>query len=89
MHRDECPVRGGRLPRRARPRGSGLRRRRDGTVAAGVREAESAAAAVEDAALVVLSLPGPDDVETVVDRIESVLKPSSVLVDTTTSRLPG
>lgn len=55
-------------------------------VDAGALEAGSAPAAVEGADLVVLSLPGPDDVATVVDRIEPALESGAVLVDTTTSR---
>lgn len=55
-------------------------------VDAGAVDGGSAVGAVEDADVVVLSLPRPDDVRAVVDRIESSLAPGAVLVDTTTSR---
>jgi 3-hydroxyisobutyrate dehydrogenase-like beta-hydroxyacid dehydrogenase len=52
---------------------------------AGARPAASAANAVEGADVVFLSLPGPEEVEAVVDDIEGALEPGTALVDTTTS----
>lgn len=52
---------------------------------AGVTPADDATEAIADAAVVFLSLPGPDTVETVVDDVESALDPEAVVVDTTTS----
>lgn len=51
----------------------------------GVTPAADATQAVVDAAVVFLSLPGPDAVETVIDDIEPELDPETVVVDTTTS----
>jgi 3-hydroxyisobutyrate dehydrogenase len=55
-------------------------------VDAGATDGESAAGAVEGADIVLLSLPSPDEVTSVIDRIESALASGTVLVDTTTSR---
>lgn len=55
---------------------------------AGATPADSAAAVAEGASAVFLSLPGPAEVEAVVDEIEAGLEPGSVLVDLTTST-PG
>jgi len=55
-------------------------------VDAGAAGADSAAAAVDGADLVFLSLPGPKNVLNVVDEIESSISKGAVLVDTTTSR---
>lgn len=51
----------------------------------GARTASAAGAAVEEAAVVFLSLPGPTEVEAVVDEIGEVLPSDSILVDLTTS----
>lgn len=52
---------------------------------AGATPADGPGDAVRNAAVVFLSLPGPDAVEAVVDEIEDALEPGTVLVDTTTS----
>ncbi len=57
-------------------------------VDAGAEPAESAAAAVGDADIVMLSLPGPDAVEAVADQTAAAFSPGTVLVDLTTST-PG
>lgn len=54
----------------------------------GATPAGSAPAAAEGASAVFLSLPGPAEVEAVVDEIEPSLEPGAVLVDLTTST-PG
>lgn len=58
----------------------------DAAVANGATRGESASAVVTDADVVILSLPGPQEVETVVDEIESTLDEGTVMIDTTTSR---
>jgi 3-hydroxyisobutyrate dehydrogenase len=60
--------------------------RLDTAVADGAARGESAAAVAADADVVILSLPGPSEVETVVDDVEPALAAGTVLVDTTTSR---
>lgn len=55
---------------------------------AGATAASSAGEAAAGAEVVFLSLPGPDNVEAVVDEIESDLEEGSILVDLTTST-PG
>lgn len=57
-------------------------------VDAGAEGASEAADVAEDTDVVLLSLPGPDAVESVVDEIATVLSPGSVVVDLSTS-LPG
>lgn len=55
---------------------------------AGAMASSSASEAASDAEVVFLSLPGPENVERVVDEIESDLDTGSILVDLTTST-PG
>ncbi|MFB6157920.1 MAG: NAD(P)-dependent oxidoreductase [Haloferacaceae archaeon] len=55
---------------------------------AGGTPAATAADAAADAEVVFLSLPGPDEVEAVVDEVGDALDPDAVLVDLTTST-PG
>jgi 3-hydroxyisobutyrate dehydrogenase-like beta-hydroxyacid dehydrogenase len=58
----------------------------DAAVETGATRGDSAAAVATDADVVLLSLPGPAEVETVVDDLEPALERGTVLVDTTTSR---
>jgi 3-hydroxyisobutyrate dehydrogenase-like beta-hydroxyacid dehydrogenase len=60
----------------------------DAVADAGATAATAASEVTEAAEVVFLSLPGPDDVETVVEEIEDGLEPGSILVDLTTST-PG
>jgi 3-hydroxyisobutyrate dehydrogenase-like beta-hydroxyacid dehydrogenase len=52
--------------------------------AQGVAASDSAAAAVEDAEIVVTSLPGPTEVEAVVRGVLPALKPGAIVVETST-----
>ncbi|USZ73578.1 NAD(P)-dependent oxidoreductase [Natronosalvus halobius] len=61
------------------------RERIEALVDAGATPADSASDAVRSADVVILSLPGPDAVNAVVDEIESAIESETILVDTTTS----